>query len=73
MWCGVVLRSVVVVVVVVVYQSIYLSICKLETEANYSARFPQCVNQRQKRSNCARLPPSTFELDNVKNEAILKS
>ena len=68
--------------------SIYLSICKLESEAILRDFLSFWTWQHQKRSNSARLPEflhlttsktkqfcetsSIFELDNIKNEAILR-
>ena len=66
--------------------SVYLSICKLENEAILRDFLNFCTWQRQKRSNSARLPhflklttsktkqfceTSSFEVGNMKNEAIL--
>ena len=79
---------VVAVSVVVVYISIYLSVCKLENEAILRDVLNFWTWQHQKRSNSARPPKflnlttsqtkqscetsAIFEVDKVKNEAILR-
>ena len=54
-----------------VYLSIYLSICKLE-KRSYSARRPQVSNLTTSKTEQFCEISSMFELDNVKNEAILR-
>ena len=71
-----------------IYLSIYLSICKLENEAilrdvlrfwtwqhqkcSNSARLPQCLKLTTSKTKQVCETSSIFELDNVRNEAILR-
>ena len=67
MWCSVVV--VVVVVVVIVYLSIYLSICKHENTAILRDLMFYLTTSKTKQF-CE--TSSNFELDNIKNETILR-